>query len=357
MPHICSMRSCLFSFCLLIVLSADAQPTWQVVGRSALLPDGRMELISSGAHFDLSFSGRECRIVFSVAAADAHSYVQYELDGQYVGRFRVGYPGSLVIKAKKNGRHRVRLFKTTEASSGPLYVDSVIGKKVAAERPPSLPLIEFIGNSITCGAAADPGEIPCGTGSYHDQHNAYFAYGPRVARAIGADFILNSVSGIGIYRTWNRDHPSMPLVYGNTHFQAEGDRPWNHQLFKPKVVSIALGTNDLSRGDGKSARQPFDSVVFVNRYIGFVRQVKAAQPQARIVLLSSGMVSGENRELLQRCLMTVKYSIDLSYPTDPQVVVHFFKPMKAKGCTGHPDVEDHGILAAELTELFRGLIH
>ena len=47
------------------------------------------------------------------------------------------------------------------------------------------PLIEFIGNSITCGAAADVSEVPCGSGVDYDQHNAYYAYGPRVARMLG----------------------------------------------------------------------------------------------------------------------------------------------------------------------------
>jgi hypothetical protein len=69
------------------------------------------------------------------------------------------------------------------------------------------------------------------------------------------------------------------------------------------------------------------------------------------------MVSGENRELLQRCLAQVKNAIDLQYPAEPQVVTYFFKPMKARGCTGHPNVEDHAILADELIDVFRPLIH
>jgi hypothetical protein len=31
--------------------------------------------------------------------------------------------------------------------------------------------------------------------------------------------------------------------------------------------------------------------------------------------------------------------------------------MKARGCTGHPNVEDHAILADELIDVFRPLIH
>lgn len=351
------MQKLLFLFCILCSLDISAQQPLQVVGRSVVLNDGSTELISPGAHFDLQFKGRQCGIVFSLPDANAHSYVQYELDGQYIGRFRIRPLDTLRIRAAKKGVHRVRVFKTTEAHSGALYVNKVIGSKVKALPAASIPVIEFIGNSITCGAAADDREVPCGTGVYHDQHNAYMAYGPRVARAIGADFVLNSVSGIGIYRTWNKEYPSMPLIYGYLHFKDTDDQPWAVEQFHPSVVSIALGTNDLSRGDGKMERAPFDSAVFVDRYIQFVRNVKRAQPKARIVLLSSGMVSGENRELLQRCITDVKKAIDQLYPADPQVITYFFKPMKARGCTGHPNVDDHAILASELIDVFRPLIH
>ena len=351
------MRKIIVCIYIFFSLATNAQQLLQVVGRSVVLNDGRTELISSGAHFDIQFSGKKCEIIFSLPDAHAHSYVQYELDGRYVGRYRLDALDTLVIKSSKTGIHRARVFKTTEAHSGALYVNQIVGKKVKALPAEKIPVIEFIGNSITCGAAADPSEVPCGTGVYHDQHNAYMAYGPRVARAIGAEFVLNSVSGIGMYRTWNKDYPSMPLIYGNMHFKETDDVPWDVERFHPSVVSIALGTNDLSRGDGKSERTPFDSSVFVERYIKFVQDVKRAQPKARIVLLSSGMVSGENRELLQRCMGEVKKVIDLQYPADPQVVTYFFKPMKARGCTGHPNVEDHAILANELIDVFRPLIH
>ena len=68
-------------------------------------------------------------------------------------------------------------------SPGPIFIEKITGKKLHALQRPNAPLIEFIGNSITCGAAADPSEVPCDAGVYHDQHNAYAAYGPRVARA------------------------------------------------------------------------------------------------------------------------------------------------------------------------------
>ena len=261
-----------------------------------------------------------------------------------------------MINAKGNGTHTVWLFKATEAHSGPIFIEKITGKKLHALQRSNAPLIEFIGNSITCGAAADPSEVACGAGVYHDQHNAYAAYGPRVARALNANFILSSVSGIGIYRNWNSDGPTMPEVYDNTDFQLGSPRQWNFENYKPAVVSIALGTNDFSNGDGKRPRLPFDSSEYVSRYIKFVQHVKSKYSEAQIALLSSPMINGDRRSQLQNCLTAVKRHVDSLYSADKPVATFFFKPMQAQGCTGHPNVADHAVIADELTPFFKQLL-
>jgi lysophospholipase L1-like esterase len=224
-------------------------------------------------------------------------------------------------------------------------------------RVPNAPLIEFIGNSITCGALADPSEVPCGKGVYIDQHNAYLAYGPRVARALKVNYFLSSVSGIGIYRTWNSDSPSMPQVYANADLTTAGRRPWDFSRYRPQIVSIALGTNDLSKGDGKTPRAPFDSATFVQAYITFVKFVRSRYPTAQIALLSSPMVGGAEGELLKHCLTAVKTAVDAQYPSGKPIALFFFAPMQPRGCFWHPSVEDHAILAAELEPFFRKLLN
>ena len=332
---------------------------------AALLPYGRtllnqqqLELISSASHVGFSFEGTECQVVASLPAGQDHNYLQYELDGVYQKRIRVAGTGQAPIRitAARAGRHTVWLYKATEAHTGAVAIQQITGQAVRALPNPKLPLIEFIGNSITCGAAADPSEVPCGTGAYHDQHNAYQAYGPRVARALHTNFVLSSVSGIGVYRNWNSDGPAMPQVYENTDFQAKSTQHWNFAAYSPQVVSIALGTNDLSAGDGKTPRLPFDSTRYVSSYVQFIKLVKSKYPQARIALLSSPMASGQNRALLQRCLTAVQQQTNAAYPTAKPVATYFFRPMQARGCSGHPNVEDHAILAKELEPFFQKLL-
>ncbi|HEX8315999.1 MAG TPA: GDSL-type esterase/lipase family protein [Flavisolibacter sp.] len=329
----------------------------QPYGRTAITND-QLELISSASHFAVSFDGSDCQVFASLAAWQDHNYLQYEMDGGYQKRIRIskGDQQPITISAGSDGNHTIKIFKATEAHTGPVFIQKITAKNVRAIKPSSLPVVEFIGNSITCGAAADPSEVPCGKGEYHDQHNAYMAYGPRVARTLNTNFILSSVSGIGIYRNWNSDGPTMPQVYEKTDFQHTSNRLWEFKTYAPNVVSIALGTNDFSNGDGKKQRDPFDSAGFVGNYIRFVQQVKAKYPAAQIALLSSPMMNGERRTLLQNCLAAVKNNIDRLYPSGKLVAVHFFKPMQARGCSGHPSVEDHGIMAEELVPFFQKLL-
>jgi len=327
-------------------------------GRYTFTAQKQLELVSSAVHFGFSFKGNECVMYASLTDTAAHNYLQYELDGVYQKRIRISGNTNvpIVIKATGTGEHIIWIYKATEAHTGGIFISKIAANKVKALKVQKAPLIEFIGNSITCGAAADASEVACGAGAYHDQHNAYMAYGPRLARDLKANYILSSVSGIGIYRNWNSDAPVMPQVYDKVDFQENSTRMWDFSTYTPKVVSIALGTNDLSKGDGKKFRKPFDPEVFVSSYVKFVQQVKAKYPKAQIALLSSPMAKGDNRILLQNCLSSVKQKIEAAYPADKPVATFFFEPMDPHGCTGHPDVDDHRIMAEQLKPFFKKLL-
>lgn len=330
----------------------------QPYGRYLVSDRQNIELISSGVHFGFTFEGKQCQIFASISNTADHNYLQYELDGVYQKRIKVTGNSQIpiVLNASNTGNHTVWIYKATEAHTGAIIIQKIIGENIKALQKSNLPLIEFIGNSITCGAAADASEVPCGTGEYHDQHNAYLAYGPRVARALGTEFILSSVSGIGIYRNWNSDGPAMPQVYEKTDFQDYNTQRWNFDTYTPKIVSIALGTNDFSNGDGIKKRNPFDSSAFVSSYIKFVQLVKSKYPDAQVALLSSPMINGSHRLTFQNCLSAVKDRIDALYPSGKPVALYFFKPMQARGCGGHPSVEDHAILAEELIPFFKKML-
>ncbi|RNL55810.1 SGNH/GDSL hydrolase family protein [Pedobacter jejuensis] len=327
-------------------------------GRSVLNKEKKLELISSAVHFGFKFNGESFKILATLNNKNEHNYLQYEIDGKYQTRIRVDGNNQkpILIEANGKGEHTVWIYKATEAHTGPILIQSIVANKIAAIEVPKAPLIEFIGNSITCGAASDASDFPCGTGSYHDQHNAYMAYGPRVARQIKANYILSSVSGIGIYRTWNMDGPSMPQVYEREDFQNNTVDKWDFKQYDPEIVSIALGTNDMSNGDGKTERKPFEPDVFINEYVKFIKLIKSKYPKAKIALLSSPMIHGAQKNLLEKSLLTIKAKVDSMYANDKKVSVFFFPEMQPHGCSGHPDVADHLILAKQLYPFFSKMI-
>ena len=360
-------RSCSIIIFLILIVYADAQTKNESnilyakdlfpYGRSEIRSDQSIGLISSAVHFGFSFEGKASTIYASLPSWLDHNYLQYELDGIYQKKIKISKKVQPVtITAPDNGKHTVWIYKATEATTGAILIQKIEGNHLHALHPSSSPLIEFIGNSITCGAASDVSEMPCGVGEYHDYTNAYMAYGPQVAKALNANFILSCVSGIGIYRTWNKEEPSMPQVYEKTNFQVPDSQLWNFSLYTPKIVSIALGTNDLSDGDGKNSRAPFDSSKFVNAYTGFVKLIHSKYSGAQIVLLSSPMINGNKKTKLENCLTAVKTNIDALHLLKKPVAIYFFKPMQARGCSGHPSVKDHAILAKELTPFFRKLL-
>lgn len=357
---------CLSALCICLVFSCSTKkeitelPASELhpYGRYLLTSDNQIELISSAANVGFSFDGKECRIFTHINDENGHNYLQYELDDVYQKKIKIsGYDKEpIVITAPHEGKHTVWLYKATEAHTGPIFIEKISGPGLEPLERKKAPLIEFVGNSITCGALADPSEVPCGQGVYHDQHNAYYAYGPRVARTLKANFIVSSVSGTGIYRFWNADGPAMPNVYEKTDFQEGSDRMWDFTKYSPDVVSIALGTNDYSDGDGQHERAPFDSATFVAGYIKFVELIKSKYRETQIALLSSPMVQGERNMHLQNCLTAVKNNIDTAHPSDKPVALFFFEPMQPHGCSYHPSVEDHAVMAEELVPFFKRLL-
>jgi lysophospholipase L1-like esterase len=360
--HPLILALCLFLFsCTSAKISTTntLQPTdLKPFGRYSFNNTQNLELVSSAVHFGFSFEGTQCQVSVSLPSTGAHNYLQYELDGVYQKKIRIegNSNAPVVITALRGGMHIVWIYKATEAHTGAIIIHKIAGRNVKPLEEPKAKLIEFIGNSITCGAASDASEIPCSQGEYHDHHNAYMAYGPRVARALKTNYIVSSVSGIGIYRNWNSDAPTMPQVYEKTDFQRNSSQLWDFSKYTPDVVSIALGTNDFSHGDGVRPRLPFDSAAFVSMYIKFVQLVKSRYPKAQIALLSSPMIRGGDRIVLQNCLKAVKQNIDSLNATDKRVALYFFEPMTPRGCAGHPSVEDHAILAEGLVPFFQKLL-
>ena len=150
---------------------------------------------SPGVYIKAKFRGTACDAVINdeVLYGKSHNFIEIAVDDQKP--FRVQTTGKTnTIQAAAGlpeGTHTITVCKDTEAGIG--YLEFV-GFRCAALVPLSLPKrkLEFVGDSITCGASSDL-SIPCATSEWYDQHNAYLSYGPDTARALNAQWHLTSV--------------------------------------------------------------------------------------------------------------------------------------------------------------------
>ena len=126
--------------------------------------------------------------------------------------------------------------------------------------------------------------------------------------------------------------------------------------FQPDLVSICLGTNDLSDGDGKKERLPFNQEKYIANYINFVKTIYKRYPNTRIVLQNSPMVSGVKNDIFMTCLEKVKDAFKTDTTHQP-ITIFEYQPMQPKGCDYHPDIEDHKIMAQQLESTFKKLLN
>jgi lysophospholipase L1-like esterase len=348
---------------LLFTYFVNAQNTQFVTaGRVEKMQDNKVMLISPASSISFDFDGNSCSISLqNVDSYDHQNFVSLELDGEYIGRLTIekgemkSYPVTISSKKKK---HHLAIYKATEATTGGVLFGGTTAKIINSATPSGRKKIELIGDSITCGFGNDTSTIPCESGNWFDHHNAYWAYGPVMARALNADFVLSSVSGYGMYRNWNDEHieePIIPDVYENLYLNKESSKPYDF-AFQPDLVSICLGTNDLSDGDGKKTRLPFNEEKYVSNYIDFIKTVYKHAPNTRIILLSSPMVSGDKNVVFIKCLKRVIQAFE-NDTTHKPIALFEFQPMSPKGCGYHPDIKDDKVMADQLIPVFKKLLN
>ncbi|MBF4467324.1 SGNH/GDSL hydrolase family protein [Flavobacterium sp. LC2016-12] len=350
----------LFLLISTVSISQNKNTSFLYAGRIEKLQNDNVILIGTASSVSFNFSGNECSIKLqSVDSYEHHNYVALVLDGKYIGKIKIekGDIQSFPIKVtSKKKEHRLEIYKNTEAQSGNVLFAGTTAKLTSISSKKKKK-IEFIGDSITCAAASD--SVDCDKGEYMDHHNGYYAYGPALSREIDVDYLTSSVSGIGIYRNWNdenKDEAIMPEVYQNLYLTKDNSKPKYDFAFQPNIISIALGTNDFSGGDGKKERLPFNAEKYVSNYINFIKMLYEHNPKAQIVITNSPMVGGERAVVFEDCLNKVKEAFATD-KTHKEIKIFKFKPMTPKGCLGHPDVADQKVMADQYAPFLKKLLN
>jgi len=182
----------------------------------------------------------------------------------------------------------VKVVKLSESAYSTIGIASVEATCIGNIRPTEQRnrLIEFVGDSITCGYGVDDLDASHHFSTTTEDATKTYAY--KTAELLGADYSLVSFSGYGIISGYSGDgkrHADqlVPDFYdkmGNSwgtylgSFVAQ-DTTWDFTR-QPDVVVINLGTNDNSyvKNDASKKQE------FTAAYVAFLKQVREKNPDA-----------------------------------------------------------------------------
>ena len=307
--------------------------------------DGRIDfsdtnapvIIWQASRISIDFEGNGIRLLFD--NAKGQNYFNALVDGSNtIVAANEGMPANPdTLFSPGPGRHHLMLFKRSEAAAGTVRfrgVELAPPTTVWAPLPSHYELaMEFIGDSITVGACNEDGTAD----QWDDRrtHNCALSYATLIADAFNADYRNIAVSGMGIATGW------VPMKAGEIWDRLYPDTnspPADLHAWVPNVVFVNFGENDGSYPTAHG--QPFPTN-FTDGYIALIHAIRAAYPDAHIVLLRGGMFNGAQNESLR----TVWESAVTQLEANDKGISHFaFKHWTST----HPRVADDRAMADEL---------
>lgn len=325
---------------------AAADPEIQYVGRIDFSNPQTPRIWAPGVYIKAKFKGSKCLMLINDEAGGTnHNYLEIVIDGK--DPYRIKLTGKVNELSVPDGlsdtEHTVLICKDTESNTG--YID-FLGFKCEKLLPLAAKpkrKIEYFGDSITSGTGMDQSAVPCGKGQWHDQHNAYMSYGARTSRNLDAQWQLTAQAGIGMVHSCCDMKVIMPQIFDKVFFRNDTIQ-WNFNNYIPDVVTICLGQNDGPKQD---------SAYFCSAYVNFIKTIRKHYPRADIVCLTSPMADSTLTAVLRRYLAAITASVNAS--GDKRVYKYFFSRQYHNGCDGHPDIDEHKLIAGELTAYIRQL--
>jgi lysophospholipase L1-like esterase len=321
---------------------APEPPSVRLIGRIDTNDAAGPRFSWSGSSIVARFSGT----AVSVHLSDGIDHFKVMIDGQdqapFVGSGDKTYALATGLAA---GTHDLLIYRQSEAFDGPTQFFGLSfpgGGSLLAPPPPRAHKIELIGDSISCGYGDTGTPFMCGgagsCGFSLDTEDHYQSYGPTAARALDADLISVSWSGIGMYRNCCGGADTMPDTYGYAlPPPASPTTNWDFGKWTPDLVLINLGTNDYTGGD--------PGTPFTDAYVTFFQRVRQNHPSAYIMLLLGPMLSGSDLTSARTRLNAVLTTVN-----DPKSSLFEFgtQDLNSVGCDCHPTVAKHQSMATAL---------
>lgn len=299
----------------------------KVLGRTIMLDDCRL-LCTSGSGVEFTYTGNRLTVsFFGDSSTESEDGLVRWRD---IARVLVLVDGRIILDtAIKNSvekyvvygedpetpmeTHTVRIIKVSEPrmSSVGLGVIEVEATEAPKPTPDKAQLVEFIGDSITCGYGVDTDNEFCLFSTCSE--NASKAYAYLSAEQLDVDFSLISYSGHGFISGYTPD-PSVPKLeeliqpyYEITAYSYNSFRGINPQDYtweydrEPDVIVINIGTNDFSYVQDSEEK----TFLYEESYGNFLADVRHLHPKAHIIC-SLGVMGDELFPAVERVVEHAK---------------------------------------------------
>lgn len=278
----------------------------RAIGR-AMEADDTLWLVHSGTGCEFTFTGTSATIKIkpdsSFMSRSNQARIAIYVNGErvvddMVDKMELVYT---VFESETPEECTIKVVKLSEAAYSTIGIASIEATCIGDIKPTagSDKLIEFIGDSITCGYGVDDEDSSHHFSTTTEDATKTYAY--KTAENLGADYSLVSLSGYGIISGYSGDgnkvpEQAMPLYYekmGNTGGTYLGgyvaqDTDWDFTKRQPDIIVINLGTNDNSYVKNDAAKKE----EYTTAYVEFLKQVRAKNPDAKL-LCTLGIMGSE----------------------------------------------------------------
>ena len=301
---------------------------------------GRMQELKNGLTCDFTASGVEfCGImqgdVVISLSCSADTYFTVYVDGvRQEERFYANLSTQVLCVASllEAGEQHIKVVKQTEAQWALCVLKSVSLTGFLYPAPTEREfLIEFIGDSITCGYGnlGNPSTPVAGIALMQDGTQT-FAY--LTAEALDVDYNMVSCSGIGIAKGWTSVN-ELTFYQRASHYRDE-TISYHGSSRTPDLIVINLGTNDQDRGCEEEA---FKSGM--RELVTYIRDLYGSD--VPIVWMYNMMTYG--------CFTWARAVIEEFGGENANIYTLQLTPNKL-GAGNHPSLEAHYEASAQLTQ-------
>lgn len=253
-------------------------------------------LSGSGAEF--SFNGTKCSVVvtgdanaMSPTAADNQARVAIYVNGErviddMVDNIQETYD---VFESDTPQTAVISIVKLSESPMSTIGIKEIraTGSKIAPTPNKDI-LVEFIGDSITCGYGIDDPDKDHHFSTKTEDVTKAYAY--RTAEKLNADYSMVSFSGYGIISGYTNDKKveaqTVPQFYTKLGYSwaANGsfvpaNVDWDFSKRQPDLIVVNLGTNDDSYTKTDSEKQQ----EYCDAYVEFIKKIRENNPDAKIL--------------------------------------------------------------------------